>query len=132
MKIKLLIAAIAITLFNCAGEKMDLAKAKETAEGCLKTIDKGDYAKVKSDYYSTELGEQSAEELENKFKKLKEVTGDIQSIELIESAISNAPGEEPKVMLTYSVKHTKITTTEKFVIIMQGDDYKVALQDIKN
>ena len=132
MKIKLLFAAIVFTLFRCSEPKMDLAKAKETAEGCLKTIDKGDYAKVKSDFYSSELGEQSAEELESKFKKLKEVTGDIQSIELIESAISNTPGEEPKVMLTYTVKHTKIATTEKFVIIMEGDKYKVALQDIKN
>ena len=68
MKIQLLIAAIAVTLFSCSEPKMDLAKAKETAEGCLKTIDKGDYAKVKSDFYSSELGEQSAEELENKFK----------------------------------------------------------------
>ncbi|MGZ3866394.1 MAG: hypothetical protein ACXVNR_08315, partial [Bacteroidia bacterium] len=118
MKSKTLIVILALFLFSCAGEKIELPKAKEVAEACLTAIDKGDYAKVKSEYYSDVLATGSADELDNKFKKLKEVTGDMQSFELTESLVNNNAGEEPSVILSYNVKHAKVNTVEKFVVVI--------------
>ncbi|MGZ3864322.1 MAG: hypothetical protein ACXVPN_04035 [Bacteroidia bacterium] len=132
MKTKLLIAALTFILLSCAGEKMELPKAKEVAEACLTAIDKGDYAKVKSEYYSDALATASADEIDAKFKKLKEVTGDMQSFELTESAVNNNAGEEPSVVLSYNVKHAKINTVEKFVIVLEGSKYKISLHDVRN
>jgi hypothetical protein len=132
MKIKLLIAALAFALFSCSSEKMELPKAKEVAEACLNAIAKEDYAKVKGEYYSDALGAASADELDSKFKKLKDVMGEMQSFELTDSAVNNNSGEEPNVILTYTVKHSKVTTTEKFVIIIEGSKYKIMMHDIRN
>ena len=72
MKIKLFIAAIALLIFSCAKNEMELAKAKECAENCLNAIDKEDYTKVRTEYYTNDMGgAEPAGELENKFKKLK-------------------------------------------------------------
>lgn len=131
-KINLFVTALAFILFSCAGEKMELPKAKEVAEACLTAIDKGDYAKVKSEYYSDALGGASADEMDSKFKKLKDVTGDMQSFELTESTVNNIAGEEPNVILTYNVKHSKINTVEKFVIVIEGSKYKISLHDVRN
>ena len=133
MKIKLFIVALIFTFFSCAKNEIDLAKAKECAENCMTTIAKEDYTKVRSEYYSNDLGgAEPAEELDNKFKKLKDVTGDLQSFELTESAISSEPGEETKAVLTYTVKHTKVNTIEKFTIVIESGKYKVTGHDIKN
>ncbi len=133
MKTKLFIVALLFTFFSCSKNEMDLAKAKETAENCLNTIAKEDYTKVRNEYYSNDLGgAEPAEELDSKFKKLKEVTGDLQSFELKESSISAEMGEETKAVLTYSVKHARVTTIEKFTIIIENGKYKIAGHDIKN
>lgn len=133
MKIKLLIAAFTFILFSCAGDKIELPKAKECAENCLNAIAKEDYTKVRMEYYSNDLGgAEPAAELESKFKKLKEVTGYMQSFELKESSISAEMGEEAKALLTYEVKHTRVTTTEKFTIIIENGKYKISSHDIKN
>ena len=133
MKIKLLIIAIVFAFASCSTDKLDVAKAKESAENCLKAIDKGDYTAVTSEYYSSELASaESVAELSDKFKKLKEVTGEMQSFELKESDSQAVMGEESKVLLTYSVKHARVTTVEKFIVVLESGKYKIASHDIKN
>jgi hypothetical protein len=133
MKIKLFIAAVIFAFASCSSDKLDPAKAKETVEACLTAIDQGDYAKVKTDYYSSELSSaESAEELTGKFKKLKEVTGDMQSFELKETEQRAELGEESQVILTYNVKHARVATTEKFNVILESGKYKISSHDIKN
>ena len=133
MKIKLFIVALFFALVSCSGDKLDMAQAKTAAEGCLTAIDKEEYPKVISDYYASELGSaEPAEELTNKFKKLKEVTGPMQSFEFKEGVSSAEMGQESAAVLTYSVKHERVTTTEKFTIIIESGKYKVSSHDIKN
>jgi len=133
MKIKLLISAIIFAFASCSSDKLDLAKAKTAAEGCLTTIDKEDYPAVINEYYATELGNaEPAEELTNKFKKLKEVTGPMQSFELKESANTAEIGKESEAVLTYVVKHARVTTIEKFTVIIESGKYKISSHDIKN
>jgi len=133
MKIKLLIVAIVFAFASCSSDKLDLAKAKETAEKCLTAIDKEDYPTVINEYYASELGStQTPEELTAKFKKLKEVTGAMQSFELKSSDNSVEAMKESTATLVYVVKHDRVTTNEKFVIILENGKYKISLHDIKN
>lgn len=133
MKAKILIAAFALFLFSCAADKLDIAKARDTAEKCLTAIDKEDYAAVVNDYYSKELnGSQTQEELSAKFKKLKDVTGPMQSFELKSSDNSVEPLKESSCTLTYVVKHERITTNEKFTIIEEDGKYRISQHEIRN
>src|SRR5579872_199677 len=128
MKIKLFMIAVIFALVSCKGEKPEIDKAKTAVEACLKAIDKGEYAKVKTEYYSTEFGSgETEEELSGKFKKLKEVTGDMQSFEVKESSLNEEPGEDAKIILVYAVKHARVTTLEKFVVIIEEGKYKITL-----
>ncbi len=133
MKIKLFIAITAFSFASCSTDNLDVTKAKESAENCLRAIDQGDYTSVTSEYYSSELASsESSAELTDKFKKLKEVTGAMQSFELRESAMEAAIGEESKIILVYTVKHARISTNEKFIIVLESGKYKIASHDIKN
>ncbi len=133
MKIKLIFAVIAFVFLGCSTDKLDVAKAKESAENYLKAIDKGDYTSVTSEYFSSELASaESIAELSDKFKKLKEVTGAMESFELKSSDSQAVIGEESKVFLTYTVKHARVTTSEKFIVVLESGKYKIALHDIKN
>src|ERR1700752_1939844 len=102
MKIKLFIAALLFVFVSCSNDKLDIAKAKETAEKCLTAIDKEDYTTVINEYYASELGNsQTPEELTGKFKKLKEVTGAMKSFELKASDNSVEAMKESSATLTY-------------------------------
>ena len=122
-----------LLIIGCSVTKLDMNAAKETAENCLKAIDKGDYAAVKNTYYSTEFVQSESEEkLTEKFNKLKEVTGKMQSYELKESKEESEAGEEACIKLVYDVKYERVTTHEDFVIIVEGGKHKIASHLVSN
>ena len=134
MKIKFLITAASLFLLaSCTSEKVDIAKAKVVCENAMKAIDKGEFDKVKNDYYSTEFSEgTSKEDFASKFTKLKEACGDLVSYTLKDSSSAAEPGYEAQAVLTYEVKHSKITTTEKFVVVNDHDGYRIAKHSVNN
>ena len=133
MKIKLLIVALVFAFASCKNDKLDLAKAKETAEKCLTAVDKEDYTAVINEYYSNEFASsQTPEELTGKFKKLKEATGAMQSFELKSSDNLAETMQESTIVLTYVVKHERVVTNEKFIIVEEGGKYKISLHAITN
>lgn len=133
MKVKTLVAAFAILLAGCNLEKPNAEKAKAVAEACLKAIDKGDVATVRNEYYTSEFVEAETEEqLKDKFTKLKEVTGPLVSMEATQAALQEETGTESCVLLTYSVKHERVTTREEFVVIIEGGKHKIGSHTITN
>ena len=133
MKTKLLIVAIIFAFASCSSDKLDIAKAKETAEKCLTAIDKEDYTTVINEYYGSEFGSsQTPQELTDKFKKLKEVTGPMKSFELKASDNSTETMKESSATLTYSVKHERVTTSEIFIIVIESGKYKISSHNITN
>ncbi len=132
-KIKLVIACLVLVLASCSMEKPDPAKAKEAVESCLKAIDAGDVAKVRSDYYTSEFVQAETEEqLKEKFTKLKEVTGSMTSFDVTQSGLQEETGYESAVLLTYSVKHERVTTKEEFVVVIEGGKHKIGSHTIVN
>ncbi len=133
MKIKFLIPVLAIILASCSLEKPNVEKAKAAAEACLKAIDKGDVATVRNEYYTSEFVQAETEEqLKDKFQKLKEVTGPLVSMEATQASLQEETGTESCVLLTYSVKHERVTTREEFVVIIEGGKHKIGSHTITN
>jgi len=135
MKIKLFFCALLMVFMfaGCSTDRVDAEKAKQTVENCLKAIDKGDVATVRSEYYTSEFVQSETEEqLKEKFQKLKEVTGAMTSFEVKESKAESETGEEACVLLTYSVKHDRVTTREEFVVVIESGKHKIGSHLISN
>jgi hypothetical protein len=129
---KKLFFLFAITIIACVGcGKVDPEKAKELVTALIQKIDSGKYAET-SGYYTDEFnaGESLGVRTE-KFKKLKEVFGDVETIECISEKKSVDPDDRPTVQLVYKIKHTNLTSLEAFTVVSQAGDYKVEQHDIK-
>ncbi|MBC7861526.1 MAG: hypothetical protein IAF38_01050 [Bacteroidia bacterium] len=136
MKIKSLIAITTVILLascGAASDKVEIAKAKDVCEKTITAIDKGEFDNVKDNYYSTEFSAgTSKEDLTGKFTKLKEACGDLVSYTLKDSSSTAEIGFPAQAVLTYEVKHSKVTTTEKFVVINQFDSYRISSHSVNN
>lgn len=118
-----LIAGLLIVA-GCFSGKPDVEKAKKVAEDYLQKIDKGDYDNAWK-LYSPEFSmSESPESRIEKFKKLKEVFGDIQSMELVSSSIIE--GDEG-VELNYKVTHSQRTSLEKLIMVVDEGEHKVGM-----
>lgn len=133
MKKILFITVLTALATACSLEKPNLEKAKAVVENCLKAIDQGDVKTVRDEYYTSEFVKaETEEELTNKFNKLKEITGPITSMELTESKLETEMGEEACVHLVYNVKHTRVTTKEDFVVVIEGGKHKIGSHLVTN
>lgn len=133
MKIIRVLAFVScLALAACSGGKVDYAKAKQVAEGALQSINKGDVEKVKNDYYSEDLVNTSGEDLQAKFSKLKDLTGNLVSYTLKDSSGSSEIGEPTMAKLTYEVKYERVTTTEQFIVSEQGNKYRITTHTVNN
>ncbi|HXB39698.1 MAG TPA: hypothetical protein VNZ49_04100 [Bacteroidia bacterium] len=133
MKTSIFIAAITLFFASCSLEKPNTEKAKQVVENCLKAIDKGDVKTVREEYYTSEfVRAETEEQLAEKFKKLKEVTGAMKSFEMVQNAVQEETGEEASVLLTYLVKHDRVTTREEFVVVVESGKHKISSHLISN
>jgi hypothetical protein len=131
-RFSILLVVVSLILFSCSGGKPDYKKAKQVTEGALKSINAGEVDKVKSEYYSDDLISKSGEDLNAKFSKLKELTGNLISYTLKDSSGSSEIGEPTMVTLTYEVKYDRVTTTEKFIVSEQGSKYRITTHTVNN
>lgn len=133
MKKLIFFAVTTLLMVGCNLEKPNVDKAKIVVENCLKAIDQGDVKTVRDEYYTSDFVKaETEEELTNKFNKLKEITGPITSMELTESKLETEMGEEACVHLVYLVKHTRVTTKEDFVVVIEGGKHKIGSHLVTN
>lgn len=128
-KIFFVLPVAAIVFYGCG--KVEPNKAKALVVSLIYTIDSGKYDKT-SAYYTDEFNEgESLNARIQKYKALKDVFGDVQSIECISEKDSTDMFDRPIVHLVYRVKHTKLTSIEVYSVVSQDGDYKVEQQDIR-
>jgi len=129
----LILAVIAFTLASCSLEKPNIEKAKAVVEKCLKAANDGDVKTVRDECYTSEfVSAETEEQLKEKFQKLKEVTGNMTSFEAAQAAVQEEVGEEASVLLTYLVKHDRVTTKEEFVVVIEGGKHKIGSHLVTN
>ena len=121
----ILILTIAVA---CNINKPDPKQAQVLAEQILDDIKNENYTALDK-YYTTALNEgESLEKKIEKFKKLKEVLGVIESYTL-NSVTENGDTEQPTIVLKYKLKCTKVNAEQIFTIIKDEGEYKIAAQN---
>ena len=106
-------------------------QAKACTEKYLEAVRSENYLEADK-YYSQLFSEsETPEERIEKMKKLTEVMGKITSFQLTDSAEKNE-GDEQLIMFTYKVKHTKINSIEKFMVMKNEGGYEITGHDIKS
>ena len=127
-----LVCWMILLLAACSSEKLQMGEAKKTAESFIWQLDKGNYSdlsKILSDSYNAS---ESNEKLVEKYKKLKDILGNVKKVQLTESVLEEKTGEESKVILTYLVTHDKLNSQEVFAVVKEGNTYKVADHSVES
>jgi len=131
--IKPLLYPILLLLISCGLAAVDPDKAKAVAESLMNDMKREDYSKLDS-YYTADSNESEplAKKVE-KFQKLREVMGPIQSYELLsarEDASSDHGG--PKIELKYKLKCANTTVIHTLLIINDEGTHKISFQNFEN
>ena len=125
------ILLVSILLFSCTGQDMDMDKAKSTAVTAINTIGNGEFEKL-AELFSTDFSNSEPKEVRlQKFKQIIDATGPVQSFELIDSTSVSEIGEESRITLSYSVKHTHLNTIETYKIGKESGIYVIVGIDIQ-
>ena len=124
------LCGVLILFLAACSANLDQYKAKALTDELIQKINSGAYNEL-SPYYTDELneGEPIAARTE-KFKKLKDVLGDVVSTQIVSEKDSTTQDETNCIILIYNVKHTKYTSREEFTVVKQGGSYKVSQQKI--
>jgi hypothetical protein len=132
MKSILTVLFFSFLFFSCAN-KVDTVKAKQLVDNFLTDMKNENYGSI-NQYYSASFNDsEPVEKKIEKFNRLKNVTGAIQSWELISSK-ENYDSDRGlnELELKYNVKCEKLTVKETFLIINDEGDEKIIFQNIEN
>src|ERR1044071_6582071 len=108
------------TAISCV-PKPEMNGAKACVQGLLEAIKTENYNDAGKYYASVYQEKESGEQRTEKLKKLNETLGKIESYQLVDSLLKDKEGESAMV-LTYKIKHSKLTTVEKFVVVKDEGD----------
>jgi hypothetical protein len=126
-----LLACICVALIiSCSLGKIDGKEAFACAQGYLDAIKAGDHQKA-LDYYSSSFDDATPENRMEKIKKLEEVMGQVSGFELKDSVRTQA-GDLDAMSFTYRVTHSNVTSIEKFIIINDAGEYKIAAHEVQS
>jgi hypothetical protein len=115
----------------CSSDKIEIPEAKNAAENLIKAIDKQDYAET-SNYYTVNFNQSESEQQRaEKFKQLRDVMGNMESYQLVDSTNATEPGIEASAVLTYRIKRSSINSLETFTVVYDEGNYRVANHSIK-
>jgi hypothetical protein len=143
---------IILLLAACSNEKLKMADAKKCVAEYMDAIQQKDFNKASS-FYASELSGHSQQKIEE-MKKLDSVFGEINTAELIDSIDDSGDivnvkfanninlndstdeydedDEESNIQLTYKIKHSKLVSNEKFVIVKEDGIYKIKEHQVQS
>ncbi len=121
------------TLFlGCGMNKPEVEKAKELAQKLLNDVKSENFTAI-NQYYTDSFNDSQPLDLKtDKYNKLKEALGALESFEFIGSKENNAIDNLPAIDLTYKVKYSRITVKFLFTIIKDEGKYKITFQNIES
>lgn len=129
----LLFLLSAISHCGCGLGKIDHQQAKSLVENLLNDLQNENYTSLNK-YYTSSFNESEPDEKKiEKYKRLKEVMGPIQSYKLVSEQESRDEDKGFKRLeLIYHVICTKVTVKETFLIINDEGELKIIFQNIEN
>ena len=121
-----------ISLFACSSDKLEISKAKIVAENLIKTIDQEQYSEISKFYTKNFNDSEPIEQRTQKFKELKIAKGALINYKLTDSVNEAKFAEDSRIILTYQIKFTNLTTSETFTIVKDEGEYRVSGHNIKS
>jgi len=129
---KRIIPILLILLVSCGGQKMELDKAKTTAETLIEVIKAEQFDKF-PDIYSKDFFQNiTQQQWIDDLNKLKEILGSIDSYTLTETNFEHNIDKPDDIVLVYEIQHSKFKSHQTFTIIIEDGKYKVFGQHIKS
>ena len=121
-----------VLLIGCGLNKPEPAKAKELVEKLMADLKADNYQNLNQYYTDTFNESEPIDKKTDKFKKMKETLGAIESYEFLDSKESNQVENLPALNITYKVKYATIPLTFTFVVILDEGKYKVTFQNMES
>jgi hypothetical protein len=130
---KKIFVSLLVVLASCNLAAVDEEKAKAVAEKMMTDMKNEDYSKMDS-YYTADSNEsEPLDKKIEKFKKLKDVMGPVQSFEFISSKTDPTDTHGgPKIELKYKLVCSKVTVTHTLIIINDEGTHKITFQSFEN
>ena len=130
MKKLIYVLLIAFVAYGC--NKVEPDKAKELVENLLNDVKKENYKDLNK-YYSDAFNDiESLEKKTEKYNKLHESLGSLQSFDLFDTKENHDSERGNSVTLKYHLKFEKITVVGTFIVIKDDMSYKITFQNIEN
>ena len=125
---------IILFLIICAGcglNKPEPAKAKELVEKLLADLKANNYSNLNVYYTDTFNDSEPLDKKTEKYQKMKDALGQIDSYEFVSSKESNQVENVPALNLTYMVKYGTMTLTFSFLVIKDEGKHKITFQNME-
>lgn len=129
----ILVATLTLFLFASCASKVEVEKGKKLTSDYLNDLKTENYTDINKYYTSSFNESEPAERKIEKFNKLKEVTGAIQSYELLSTKenYDSVKGVN-ELEVKYRVKCARLTVIYTFLVIKDEGDEKIIFQNIEN
>ncbi len=132
MKKITVIALLFISLcIGCGWNKPEPAKAKELVEKLLVDLKAENYQNLNQYYTDTFNDSEPLDKKTEKYKKMKDKLGAIESYGFVDSKESNKVEDLPALNLTYNVKFATMTLVYSFVVIKDEGKHKITFQNME-
>ena len=125
---------IVLFLFICAScglNKPEPAKAKELVEKLLADLKANNYQNLNVYYTDTFNDSEPLDKKTEKYQKMKDALGAIDSYEFVSSKESNQVEGVPALNLIYKVKYATMTLTYTFLVIKDEGKHKITFQNME-
>ena len=125
--------ALLFSITSCGLTKIDPSKAQTHIENLLNDLKGENYSAI-DNYYTTSFNEsEPLEKKKEKYNRLKEVMGPIESYELLSSTQKqDEQSNVAELELVYKVTCKRVTAKETFLIINDEGELKIIFQNIEN
>ena len=126
---KLAVILLLVAAIGCVN-KVEPDKAKALVEKLLNDVKTDNYKDIDS-YYTNSFNESEPQDKKiEKYKRLKEVMGALQSYSLIESKESKSDDNVQSITLRYDLKYANVKGEGTFIVINDEGNIKITFQNI--
>ncbi len=131
--IKLAIFSILLIASSCGLGKVDKVKGMAIAEALMQDLKNENYNNLDQYYMNSFNASEPLDRKTEKFKRLREVMGPIESYSLLEAKeeYDSVKGIN-QLLLTYKLTCSKVVAKQTFLIVNDEGDMKIMFQNVEN
>jgi hypothetical protein len=127
----ILIILFVLGLVSCAEKPMDVEQAKKVVELLIRETDAGNYNALENLYSPAFNQSEPIDVKQKKLERLKDILGKVEQVEFINFTHVAEFGQPKQIVLEYKIKHTKVTSIEKFTVIEEEGGYRVSSHSVE-